>query len=293
MATARQSNGANAKRPPRTRLFASVAVRWGPMAPNAGWDASRYHRVAQPHAAWGATVLDRLQLKGHELVVDAGCGSGRVTAQLLERLPNGHVLAVDNSEAMLAQARQTLADQAARVTFLRADLLELDRELRREKADAIFSTAVFHWIGDHDRLFAALHAVLKPGGALVAQCGGGDNLKTFMAATDAVVARPTYAALFDGRDLWRNYATAEETEDRLRQAGFAFGVAWLEPSPQSFPTATALADFARGVVLTSHVNVLADELRDDFVSAVVDEIARRNDGAYTLDYVRLNLKADA
>jgi trans-aconitate 2-methyltransferase len=262
------------------------------MAPTAGWDASRYHRVAQPHAAWGATVLDRLELRGDEVVLDAGCGSGRVTAQLLERLPAGRVLAVDNSETMLDQARQTLAAQAAQVTFLQADLLELDRALEA-KVDAIFSTAVFHWIGDHDRLFAALHAVLQSGGALVAQCGGGDNLRGFMDATDAVVARPAYAALFEGRALWRNYATAEDTEARLRQAGFASAQAWLEPSPQTFATAAALADFARGVVLTSHVNVLPDARRDEFVTAVVDEIARRNDGGFVLDYVRLNLQATA
>src|SRR5690348_7585666 len=123
---------------------------------NAEWDATRYHRVAQPHAAWGASVLDRLELRGDERVLDAGCGSGRVTAQLLERLPEGHVIAVDNSRAMLDQARQTLAAFGERVTFVEADLLEVDRALAGDTVDLIFSTAVFHWIRDHSRLFAAL-----------------------------------------------------------------------------------------------------------------------------------------
>src|ERR1700681_3495808 len=97
----------------------------------ANWDAGSYHQVARPHAAWGATVLDRLRLTGDERVLDAGCGSGRVTAQLLERLPRGHVIAADQSPAMLAEARKTLAAyaDAHQVTFLEADLLDIDRTL--------------------------------------------------------------------------------------------------------------------------------------------------------------------
>src|ERR1700730_1267308 len=123
--------------------------------PNAEWDASRYHRVAQPHAAWGANVLERLELAGDEVVLDAGCGSGRVTAQLLERLPRGHVIAADRSTAMLAEARSTLAPWADQVTFVQADLLEIDRCLD-SRVQVVFSTAVFHWIEDHPRLFTAL-----------------------------------------------------------------------------------------------------------------------------------------
>jgi trans-aconitate 2-methyltransferase len=253
------------------------------------WDARSYHQVARPHAGWGVGVLDRANLQGHERVLDAGCGSGRVTAQLLERLPHGHVVAADVSPAMLAEARSTLARWADRVTFLEADLTEIDQHLH-QPVEVVFSTAVFHWIADHPKLFRALYAVLEPGGRLVAQCGGGSNLQRFMQATDAVAARPPYHALLDGRALWRFYAGPEQSVERLHSAGFSDAFAWLEPSPQSFPSAAALADFGRAVVLTNHVESLPVELRDDFVAAVVDEIYAR-EGAYTLDYVRLNLEA--
>jgi trans-aconitate 2-methyltransferase len=257
----------------------------------AHWDAARYHRVAQPHAAWGASVLDRLDLRGDETVLDAGCGSGTVTAQLLERLPRGRVIAADHSPAMLAQARTNLADSQGRVTFVQADLLEIDHHLA-EPVEVIFSTAVFHWIADHPRLFCALRNVVKqPGGYLVAQCGGGDNLASFMAAADAVVARPPFAAVLQSQNLWRHFYSPEQTEARLREAGFRHAEAWLEPSPQHFADAAALADYCRGVVLTSHVAALPEAMRDDFVSQVVDEIERRA-GGYALDYVRLNLRAD-
>lgn len=240
-------------------------------------------------------MLDRLELAGDERVLDAGCGSGRVTAQLLERLPRGHVVAVDQSPAMLAEARKTLAvwADAQRVSFVEADLRAIDHVLD-QRVDVIFSTAVFHWIADHPRLFSALRGVLKnPTGYLVAQCGGAGNLARFMAAADAVVARPPFAAVLQGLDLWRFYYSPEETAARLLAAGFARAQAWLEPSPQHFADATALADYCRAVVLTSHVAALPEALRADFVDRVVAEIARREGGQFTLDYVRLNLAAYA
>ena len=209
--------------------------------PPADWDAGRYHQVARPHAAWGATVLDRLRLTGDERVLDAGCGSGRVTAQLLERLPRGHVIAADQSPAMLAEARKTLATWAAeqRVTFVEADLLDIDHALD-QPVDVIFSTAVFHWIADHPRLFAALRGVLRPGGYLVAQCGGAGNLANFMRATDLVAAqapsRPCCRAAICGASSTR----PRKPRRACWRPGFARARAWLEPSPQQFADATAL-----------------------------------------------------
>jgi trans-aconitate 2-methyltransferase len=236
-------------------------------------------------------VLERLALGGDEVVLDAGCGSGRVTAQLLARLPRGRVIAVDHSSAMLAEARTTLASYERQVTFLPADLLQLDT-LLTEPVDIVFSTAVFHWIADHDRLFAALYNVLKkPGGTLLAQCGGAGNLAELMRAADDVVQRPPFAALLHGQDLWRHYYTPEQTRARLLTAGFHTADAWLEPSPQTFRGPGELADFARAVVLSSHVAVLPEALKDPFVSQVVAENAERV-GGYSLDYVRLNLQAE-
>ncbi len=134
------------------------------------WDAATYDRVSTPHVEWANILLDRLDLSGDETVLDAGCGSGKVTLMLLERLPRGRVVAVDRAPSMIEHAREALNGRA---TVLQADLTELQLD---EPVDAIFSSAVFHWIADHDRLFARLHAALAPGGHLVAQCGGEGNV---------------------------------------------------------------------------------------------------------------------
>src|SRR3954454_14398990 len=116
------------------------------------WDAETYDAVSDPQFSWGMEVLERLELSGDEAAIDAGFGSGRVTAELLDRLPDGSVLAVDGSEAMVAKARERLGDRAS---YLVADLAQLQLE---DRVDLVFSTATFHWILDHDALFAHLRA---------------------------------------------------------------------------------------------------------------------------------------
>ena len=160
------------------------------------WDAETYDAVSDPQFEWGMEVLERLELRGDEVAVDAGCGSGRVTEELANRLPNGRVIAVDGSEAMVEKAKERLGDRA---DYLVSDLVELELE---QPVDLVFSTATFHWIGDHDRLFRQLRAVLKPGGRLVAQCGGAGNvarLREAIAATGETWEGP-----------W-TFATPEET----------------------------------------------------------------------------------
>src|SRR5215469_1256098 len=140
------------------------------------WHSADYHRLSDPQFGWGVKVLKNLQqfpLRGDEHILDAGCGSGRVTAELLKAFPHARVTAVDASQNMVAEARKTLESFGDRVEVEQLDLLNLSRE---QALDVVFSTAVFHWIKDHDRLFANIFRALRPGGLLLAQCGGGPNL---------------------------------------------------------------------------------------------------------------------
>lgn len=244
------------------------------------WAAGTYHRVSAPHLEWADAVLGRLELHGDETVLDAGCGSGRVTLRLLDRLPRGRVVAVDASPSMVEQAREVLAGRPVEV--VEVDLIELELP---EPVDGVFSSAVFHWVLDHDALFARLHAALRPGGRLVAQCGGRGNIAGFRIHADAVSARPPYAEhLADLEASW-NFAEPHETETRLRAAGFPDATAWLEPWPVSPPEPAA---FISTVCLGPHLDALPDELRERYVA---DVIAEAGGEPLTLDYVRLNIEA--
>ena len=244
------------------------------------WDAETYDAVSDPQFAWGIEVLDRLELRGDETVLDAGCGSGRVTEKLAERVPDGRVIAVDGSQGMIEKARERLGD---RVTYVLTDLSELDLP---EPVDLVFSTATFHWIVDHERLFRRLRAVLADGGRLVAQCGGEGNVAEYAAAIRTVMARPEFAPHFEGMDQIWNFSGVEETERRLRGAGFAEVRCWLEPKPV---TPEHPIEFASVVTLGPHVARLPEGLERPFVEAVVEQAGT----PLTLDYIRLNIEARA
>jgi len=239
------------------------------------WDARTYDRIADPQHDWGLAVLDRLPLSGDERVLDAGCGSGRVTEALLERLPRGRVVALDASPAMLEEARRRLARFGDRVEFVEADLgLPLPVE---GTVDAVLSTATFHWVPDHDALFRNLAAVIRPGGRLVAQCGGAGNVEGL---------RRIARTVGDGFDPPRNFATPLATAARLEAAGFGHVEVWLSDAPTRLEPGEPLETFLETVCLREHVARLAPEER----SAFVREVARRMPEP-VLDYVRLNILA--
>lgn len=244
------------------------------------WDAETYDDVSDPQFEWGMEVLERLELRGDEVALDAGCGSGRVTAELAERLPDGRVIAVDGSNAMVEKAKERLG---ARAEYLVSDLVELKLA---EPVDLVFSTATFHWIGDHDALFRRLHGALKPGGRLAAQCGGKGNVAEHTRAIATAAADPEYAQHLGGTKAPWNFASPEETEPRLAAAGFEDPRCWLQPKPVQ--PADPLA-FITTVTLGPILDQLPEEKRRPFAEAVLAQ----HDEPLVLDYVRLNIEAVA
>jgi trans-aconitate 2-methyltransferase len=220
------------------------------------WDASTYEKVADPQAEWATEIVARSGIQPGDVVLDAGCGGGRVTQQLLAITPN--VIAVDADPNMVEKARESLPDS---VPVYHQDLLELDID---EQVDVVFSCAVFHWITDHGRLFERLHAVLKPGGRLVAQCGGKGNIAHVLEVSG-------------GRSGRWLFAGPEETEQRLRAAGFRDVRAWLEPKP------------AKPADMEAFLATVVFHLDPD-PRATAARVAPQIDA---VDYVRLNMEATA
>jgi trans-aconitate 2-methyltransferase len=243
------------------------------------WDAATYDRISDVQQGWARRVLERLPLRGDETVLDAGCGSGKVTAMLLERLPDGYVIGVDSAPSMVREAQEALGGPRAR--FISSDLLELDID---READAVFSNAVFHWIPDHPRLFQRLFAALRPGGRLVAQCGGRGNVAGFIENAGRVTAREPFREHFEGWSYPWHFEGPEATDAALRGAGFDDVSCWLDDSPErpEHPD-----EFLRVVCLNPYLPQLPEELHEDFRAAVREELGE----PVVLDYVRLNIDA--
>jgi trans-aconitate 2-methyltransferase len=247
------------------------------------WDAKRYDRLAAPQEEWARDVLARLPLRGDETVLDAGCGSGRTTRLLLERLRRGRVIGVDGSESMIAEARRALAPFGERIELIHSDLLELELP---EQVDALFSNAVFHWIFDHEALFRRLRDTMRPGAILAAQCGGEGNVANWVAAVKRARESEPFASYLAGRPVPWHYATPQDTASRLEQAGFEEVNCWLE---DRFVEPDDPRDYVAVVGLAAHHELLPAELREPFTEAVVSELPE----PLVLRYVRLNIDARA
>jgi trans-aconitate 2-methyltransferase len=262
------------------------------------WDAETYHKLSDPQFAWGRRVLARLEPVAGQRILDLGCGSGRLTDELAAALGQGHVVALDRSAAMLAEAAVRIAERPVpagphpveprvRIHFVRGDGAHLPFV---DAFDAVFSTATFHWIRDHDQLFSSIYRALAPGGRLVAQCGGGPNLAVLLERARRLTEDPRFSRWFTGwTDPW-NFADVPSTIVRLERAGFTMANVSLEPAPTPLADAETYAGFLSCVCVRQYVARLPHAEQPAFLEALTRQAASDNP-PFTLDYWRLNLSA--
>jgi trans-aconitate 2-methyltransferase len=235
------------------------------------WDATTYDSLTLPHVAWGLGVLGRMSLAGTERVMDAGCGTGRDAAALLARWPEVDLVVLDGSAQMLDVARTRLGDAA---TYVHADLTE---PLPVEPVDAVMSVAAFHWVRDHDALFAHLAAAMRPGARLTTDCGGRGNVADLTAAIASVTGVPD--------DGWE-FAGVDDTRDRLERAGFDVADVRLREHPFRIDDPAAFEAYLGAVCLSGYLKDLPDAEHVGFVRAVAAAFDEP-----VVDYVRLEIDA--
>jgi trans-aconitate 2-methyltransferase len=251
----------------------------------ADWDADRYHEISTPQQVWGRRVLDRLPLAGSEHVLDLGCGTGRLTEEIAARLPSGRVVGLDLSESMLETAAAWLRTKAPRTSLVLADGAALPF---RRAFDAIFSGATFHWIHDHAALFRSIITALKPGGRLVAQCGGGPNLALLYARALGLMRDARFVHYFEEWTDPAYFADVDITHRRLTSAGFVGVEVSLEAAPTSFDGPDQFREFIAKVCVRQQLARLPLPERQSFLRDLT--VAAAGDSPpFTLDYWRLNM----
>jgi trans-aconitate 2-methyltransferase len=250
------------------------------------WNSRTYHILSDPQTTWGAAVLQRIPDGVHRRVIDLGCGTGRVTYKLLETLPSTCVIANDCAPDMLSAAKAFLSPVfGERVSFCLGDMLELQFD---EEFDGVFSSAAFHWVPDHDRLFRAVFRMLSRRGWLEAQCGGERNLSLLRSRIDAFLL--AHRGSGPPRSTGVHYEGARATVRRLRSAGFSSARAWTEDAPASFRDRHSFTSFIAEIYFRSALPWLSGSLRTGLANYLADRFGGDR-LPYTLDYVRLNISA--
>jgi trans-aconitate 2-methyltransferase len=250
------------------------------------WDAARYHRISDPQLAWGRAVAARLEPAPGERILDIGCGTGRLTTEIAAQ-PGIRVVGLDRSAAMLNEAARHGAALPNPPRYVHADGAALPFV---DAFDAVFSAATFHWIPDHERLFASVFAALTRGGRFVAQAGGAGNLDRLYGRARQLMHSPRYADRFVAWVEPYHFETVADTEARLCRAGFSEINVSLVVAPVPFETPDRYAEFVAAVCLRHHLHRLPEPEREGFMQQMTTQ-ALEDDPPLTLDYWRLNIAA--
>jgi trans-aconitate methyltransferase len=191
------------------------------------WNASDYEQHSVAQKQWAAELLDKLALRGHEHVLDMGCGDGLVSAEIAARVPAGGAVGADSSGGMVAHAQAGHpAERYPNLRFVQADA----RALPFEAAfDAVFSNAVLHWVRDHRTVLAGVRRSLRPGGRLLFQMGGRGNAAEIMRCAADVTQLPAWRDYFQGFVPPYAFYGPDDYEQWLAEAGLTLVRAELIP----------------------------------------------------------------
>ena len=260
------------------------------------WDASTYDRISDAQESWGQEIIEYRKWKGNEVVLDAGCGSGRTTKILSMKVPEGKIIAVDSDLSMIRLAKENLV-KFSNIEFIQIDISEIELE---EKVDVVFSNAVLHWILNHKKVFERFWQILNSDGQLLIQCGGYGNLaKTLSIINKVSKSKEFYNYFYNnnkGQDIWNQtwyFAKKEDTEKILQEIGFRNIQVFLGNKEPKFLNKEEYFLFIKTIVLIPYLKYLPnDMLKDKFAKSVIEEIeSNAKELQWKLDFARLNINA--
>lgn len=257
--------------------------------PTDAWSGDLYAANTAHHRAHDDRILETLDPRPGDRVLDVGCGVGDLTVRIAERVTAGahgpgHVTGIDRSADMIATARASNRHDA--VDFEVVPAQEIGTVFDEASFDRLVSVACLHWIdeADHPRVLSAFHRVLAPGGTMVLDFGGRGQIAAVLDVVSEFAVPmniPECPWFFPG----------EEYRETVEAAGFAPGAVSVELVHQrrSMPTFDDLTGWLDSQVLVAWRPHLDDAMWGALRAGVLERSyagLRRDDGSYDLDYVR-------
>jgi trans-aconitate methyltransferase len=261
------------------------------------WDAEKYHSISHIQEKWGRDLINRRKWHRNEIVMDAGCGTGRVTKLLAEIVSKGGmVYAVDIDPNMIQQSLKNLAN-IKNVIVIQSDLVNV--ELPR-KVDVIFSNAVLHWVSDHKKVFQNFWKLIcdnnddnnSKGGQLLIQYGGQGNLEKVHRLLNQVKELDEFRDYFiNWNEPWY-FGKPDETRKLLQEIGFKNVNVYLSEASTTFSVRKSYSEFVKAVVMKPFLEYLPHEKqRSRYLELFLDKV-EQSGLAWILDYMRLNIIAE-
>jgi trans-aconitate methyltransferase len=230
------------------------------------WNPQEYASNSSAQAVWADELIARLGLSGSERVLDVGCGDGRSTAELARRLPAGRVLGVDSSPEHAAHAALAYPPSVyPRLSFAVMDARSLASD---EPFDLVFSNATLHWVDDHPAFLRGCVRVLRPGGCLVASCGGKGNAAEMFRGVDALIAEEPWHSRFIGFAFPYHFHSPEEYRPWLAEAGLEATRVELVEKDMTHAGADGLTGWVRTTWLP-YLERVPHEEQGSFVAALL------------------------
>ncbi len=241
------------------------------------WDASLYADKGRFVALLAEPLVQALNPKAGESILDLGCGDGYLTQRLAAS--GAIVLGVDNSPQMVAAAKERGVDARC----MSGEALPFDQQF-----DAVFSNAALHWMSDHDAVLQGVHRALKPGGRFVAECGGQGNIAAIRVALLAVL---TPRGIPPERIENNYFFSPAEYRARLQSHGFLVDEISLIPRPTPLPFGMAewLETFRSSVLAPLPAEERPEAIEQ--IVALLKPVLCDQEGNWFADYVRLRFLA--
>jgi len=257
------------------------------------WNPKDYHKNSSEQQKWGLELLNKIAFSGNERVLDIGCGDGKLTMEIANRVRHGSVLGIDKSEDMIRFASEFFRPEALpnlRFTLLDACDLNFSQEF-----DIVFSNAALHWISDHLSLLQGIKKSLKYGGKVITQMGGKGNASGILKVLDTMMADERWSDFFTGFPAPYTFYNDREYSMLLTSAGLKVKRTDLIPKQMIHIGREGLAGWIRTTWLP-YIRRVPENLKTHFIDEIVDAYLTIKDLSASdivpVEMVRLEFEAE-
>jgi trans-aconitate 2-methyltransferase len=231
------------------------------------WDPKNYEKSSNAQLLWAKELLHKLELKGHESVLDVGSGNGKVTAEISKKLTNGSILGIDSSNDMIDYAKKKYPqDQYPNLSF---EVINVGDMNFNKEFDVVFSNATLHWVIDHENILKRIKNSLKPKGRVLLQMGGKGNASEILEIVDSIINDVKWKKYFKKFTFPYGFYAVKDYQKWVFQSGLKARRIELIPKDMAQKGIEGLASWIRTMWLP-YTQKVPEHLRDNFINEVVN-----------------------